>query len=95
MIYPEPPAWALAAGLPAPFEGESLTEYATRLGFSEEEQAALWVDLEKRVLDMAKYRLNHILTKKLPKEWETYKDARARAAIPAERLAKIRKRVRR
>lgn len=80
-VLAEVPQWALQAGMPSPFQGESVSAYAERIGMSRRRQQALWAHLnDRRLWCLANRRLVTYLTEQLPREWEAYKDARYRAA---------------
>jgi len=62
-LLPAPPAWALAAGLPEPEEGEGFGCYVTRLGLD-----ADWFfeDLTERTAELANLRLHSYLIDACP-----------------------------
>lgn len=82
-IRPEPPQWALDAGLPGPFEGESFAAYCTRLGL---EPGEFLIDLTDRTSCFANLRLAGRLARDMPEQWSEYVHKRS-ALTPARREA--------
>ena len=82
-VLPEPPQWALDAGLPAPQEGEGFSQYVTRLGFDADD---LLDELTERTAPLANGRLASALRKAMPDVWDSYVDT---LDIPYERRAEI------
>ena len=62
-LCPVPPAWALAAGLPAPENGEGFCRYVTRLGL---DCAYFFEDLTERTAELANLRLSSYLIDSMP-----------------------------
>jgi len=60
---PEPPLWALEAGLPEPWDDESFCAYVFRLGLDPE---PLLVELIPRTALLANLRLDSLLMGKMP-----------------------------
>lgn len=71
-LRPEVPTWALDAGLPRPFRGETFVPYCERMGFSELEIGELTVELTSQTAPIANLRLRHLLARHLPDAWEEY-----------------------
>lgn len=68
-LRPEPPQWALAAGLPRPTEDESFTDYVTRLGLDAEE---LFVGLTEQTSPLANGRLAQTIRMTMPEAWDRF-----------------------
>jgi hypothetical protein len=62
-LSPAPPAWALAAGLPEPEDGEGFDRYVTRLGL---DCAYFFEDLTERTAELANLRLASYLIDVMP-----------------------------
>ena len=87
-LRPEPPEWALDAGLPKPEKGEGFFEYVTRLGL---DPGPLLIDLNDRTMCMANLRLAHALKCAMPHVWDLHVDKVASWHIPPERRDQIEK----
>jgi hypothetical protein len=74
---PDPPEWALAAGLPAPTAKEDFPAYVTRLGLDLD---VLTEDLDERAVDMLNVRLASALILAAPEYFRHYLDERRAAA---------------
>lgn len=85
-MIPEPPAWALEAGLPAPTEGETFVAYCIRLGI---DPAPLVDDLDERTECIANMRLAHRLRLDLPRAWQAHIEAWLAASIKPERRREL------
>jgi len=66
---PEPPLWALEAGLPEPLDGESFCAYVCRLGLDPE---PLLVELTPRTATIANIRLSSTLMDEMPEAFGAY-----------------------
>jgi len=84
-----PPSWATAVGLNEAREGESLRQYAKRIGFAPPEVDALFAELTSRTAEMANNRLAHRLRKMMPAAWQTYYDARVTSQLTSEQRQRI------
>jgi hypothetical protein len=85
-MKPEPPAWALDAGLPAPTPGEDFNAYCQRLGI---DPAPLVDGLDARTECIANLRLADRLQRDLPRAWQAHIDARVAEHIKPERRRKL------
>ena len=83
-IVPRVPAWALATGCPAPYEGETFSEYVGRLGLDPEE---LLLGLNERTYVLANQRLASALIRRSPDSFAAYVRAR-RAAFTSDIFAR-------
>lgn len=81
-LRPEPPEWAIAAGLPEPSEGEGFSEYATRLGLDPD---PLLADLEERTLCLANGRLATSLQRAMPHVFDLHVDSLSREVLGDDR----------
>lgn len=81
---PEPPVWAVDAGLPEPRVRESFVAYVTRLGL---DPAPLLADLTAQTACFANIRLASALTRSMPRQFHSYCRARYLAAHPPVRAA--------
>lgn len=68
-LRPEPPRWALEAGLPEPKKEEGFAEYVTRLGLDAEE---LLVELTAQTAPLANGRLATTLARAMPGARDRY-----------------------
>lgn len=68
-LRPEPPQWALEAGLPPPKKKEGFAEYVTRLGL---EAGELLVDLTAQTALLANGRLATTLARAMPAARDRY-----------------------
>lgn len=75
---PEPPAWALEAGCPAPLAGEDFCSYVERLGLSPER---FLVELQPRTVEFVNIRLASALAAEAPRTFRAYCHRRY-ASIP-------------
>ena len=80
-LLPEPPQWALDAGIPYPLVGEGFTAYVTRLGLDSE---ALLEELNERTMCLANLRLATALQRSLPHYFDQHVDAMSRGALGVE-----------
>lgn len=78
----EVPRWALDAGLPAPDDQETLTEYALRVGIPEVRVDEWFAELDERTACIANLRFAEYLRSVSPKTWNAYHRARFRASHP-------------
>jgi hypothetical protein len=78
LLSPEPPQWALDAGLPPPVGGESFCAYVERLGLDCD---SLLVELTSRTLPLANSRLAALLTRELPEAFWAHVEKRRAAAV--------------
>jgi hypothetical protein len=62
-LRPQPPAWALEAGLPAPLEGENFVRYVTRLGL---DSGYFFEELTAQTAELANLRLGSYLIDAMP-----------------------------
>ena len=62
-LRPQPPAWALEAGLPTPLEGENFVRYVTRLGL---DSSYFFEDLTAQTAELANLRLGSYLIDAMP-----------------------------
>lgn len=82
-LRPEPPQWALAAGLPEPKKKEGFTEYVTRLGLDAEE---LLIDLTEQTSPLANGRLAATIRKTMPDAYDRFLGS---LYIPLERRKEL------
>jgi len=82
-LRPNPPQWALDAGLPAPRDGETYCAYVERLGLDCDE---LMVELTERTLPLANSRLAAAIARACPDTFDAYKRARRAAVLPPSHL---------
>jgi hypothetical protein len=68
-LKPQPPQWALDAGLPAPDNGEVLGEYVTRIGL---DYWKLVEGLDTRAAVNAHIRLVNMLADACPDAWQAH-----------------------
>jgi hypothetical protein len=68
-LRPDPPAWALEAGLPEPEENESFVAYTRRLGLDVEK---LLADLTDQTAPLANVRLGSRLMRLIPDAYERH-----------------------
>ena len=69
-LAPQPPQWALAAGLPEPEDGEGFARYVTRLGLD-----ADWFfeDLTEQTAELAHLRLgSYLLAVHMPEVFQEH-----------------------
>jgi hypothetical protein len=85
-MKPEPPAWALEAGLPAPTADEDFDAYCIRLGFDPE---SFHADLTERTMVIANRRLAHRLRLDMPRAWQAHIDAVVAAHLTPERRREL------
>lgn len=69
MPAPEPPLWAIRAGLPEPLDGEDFCAYVSRLGLDPE---PLLVELTPRTATIANIRLGSLLIDEMPAAFGAY-----------------------
>lgn len=62
-LRPEPPEWALTAGLPGPLQGEGFSDYSKRIGIDPE---PLLEGLNEVTLCLANLRLATALQREMP-----------------------------
>lgn len=85
---PEPPAWALEAGLPAPLMGEGFQEYVSRIGLDFQDMT---IDLDERTAEFANLRLASALQVACPASFKKHlKDRTGKARDPKWRGAAVR-----
>lgn len=68
-LPPDPPAWALSAGLPAPRGGENFVVYVERLGLEPDD---LLDGLDDRTAPLANIRLASRLLEAMPGAFNRY-----------------------
>lgn len=86
-LRPEPPEWALFAGLPVPRNEEGFTEYVTRLGLDASE---LLIELTPRTICIANLRLAHALRQRAPAAFDRHLEELASKHITPERREELR-----
>jgi hypothetical protein len=79
---PEPPLWAVYAGLPEPHDDEGYVEYLNRIGLDPVE---LLVDLTDTTACLANIRLESKLMRSMPKAYKEYVDAWVQVRLGPER----------
>ena len=87
-LRPEPPSWALKAGLPSPHEGETFIPYVQRLGLQPE---PLLVELTERTIVLANLRLAHTLKYAMRPAYDRHVDRIAEVHITPQRQEEIRR----
>lgn len=85
-VVPEPPQWALDAGLPEPFEGEGFSEYVNRIGL---DPAPLLVDLHRQTACCANGRLAHTLKENMRYYFDRHVESLVREHMTPERHEEI------
>jgi hypothetical protein len=85
-LRPEPPAWALEAGLPEPLEDEMFVPYVRRLGLS---TRSLFDGLDDQTADLANIRLATRLHRAMPDAYDRYIDALSRRVLSKEDRKRI------
>ena len=70
-VKPNPPQWALQAGLPGPTETETLHDYCRRLGI---DYLKLTAGLEPRTITNVHIRLVNVLAERCPDVWHKHLD---------------------
>jgi hypothetical protein len=80
-LRPEPPEWALAAGLPRP-NGEGFTDYVSALGL---DPRSLLDGLTEQTICIANLRLATTLQRAMPHVFDLYVDKLAEKHIEPER----------
>jgi hypothetical protein len=86
VIPAEPPAWAVAAGLPPAVPGEQFDAYCIRMGIDPE---PLLVELTERTMPLANRRLAHHLRGEMPRVWQAHIDAIVAAVLTPERRREL------
>ena len=81
-----PPAWALAAGLPEPEDGEGFARYVTRLGL---DCAWFFEDLTERTAELANLRLASYLIDACPGPFRAHVRALKLAHLDANRRKEL------
>jgi hypothetical protein len=79
---PEPPLWAVYAGLPEPRDDEGYVEYLNRIGLDPVE---LLVDLTDRTACLANIRLESKLMRSMPEAYQRHVNAFVRSRLNPER----------
>lgn len=82
-MRPEPPQWALDAGLPEPTCKEGFSEYVSRLGLEPDE---LLTELTEQTSPLANLRLAHTIRMVMPGAWDRFVDS---LNIPLERRLEL------
>lgn len=85
-LQPDPPQWALAAGLPEPESGETFSEYVLRLGLSPD---SLLDGLTEQTVCLANGRLATALQRSMPQSFDLYVDALCEGVLDSERRAEV------
>ena len=86
-LTPAPAQWALDAGLPAPGDEEGFIQYVERLGMSGTE---LLVDLTAQTIDLANYRLNTQLQRRMRWAFDEHVEALAAEHLDEARRWEVR-----
>lgn len=81
-MIPQPPLWALEAGLPRPEDREEFDDYWLRVGFTSEELDEIHDGLE-RVPELAHVRVATLLQQRCPETFRHYVDRRMFAWHPS------------
>jgi hypothetical protein len=68
-LRPQPPAWALEAGLPAPQEDENFVRYVTRLGL---DSSYFFEELTAQTVELANLRLGSYLIDAMPEVFHAH-----------------------
>lgn len=85
-LLPEPPSWALEAGLPAPHKGETFIPYVERLGLQPE---PLLVELTEQTIVCANSRLKAKLASTMRPVFNRHIDTLVEKHILPERQREI------
>ena len=87
-LLPEPPKWALDAGLTLPRTGETFSQYVERLGLSCPE---LLDELTERTICLANLRLATRLQYEMPGIFRRHVADLVRRHVPPERIVELEK----
>jgi hypothetical protein len=79
---PEPPLWAVYAGLPEPRDDEDYIEYLNRIGLDPVE---LLADLTDQTACLANIRLESKLMRSMPRAYRRYADVWVKERLNPER----------
>jgi hypothetical protein len=71
------PAWAIEAGMPQPFEGETFKSYWTRVGVSDRVVAKAFKGLTDQTAEVANARMHTYLVRTMRKAFTKHVDALA------------------
>jgi hypothetical protein len=85
-VKPEPPAWALDAGLPNPTVDEEFAAYCVRLGI---DPVPLIDGLTEQTLCIANSRLANHLQREMPRVWQAHINERVAEHVTPQRRREL------